>query len=144
MIKNYKLTIELVPSTSFFSNVRSIVPQSQWDVIRRACYKKASYACEICGGIGEQHPVECHEIWEYTPDYKQVLKGFIALCPDCHTVKHLGLAQIRGLYNKAIEHLASVNNISIKEADEYAKECFEVWRERSQYTWELDTSLIKL
>jgi 5-methylcytosine-specific restriction endonuclease McrA len=143
MARNYKLTIELVPSTSFFSNVRAVVSQNQWDAIRKTCYKKANYKCEICGNIGQQHPVECHEIWKYTSDHKQVLKGFIALCPSCHMVKHIGFAKVRGLYDEAINHLAKVNNISNKEARNYTNECFLIWENRSQYQWKLDISLIK-
>lgn len=42
-----KLTIELVPSTAWYSNVRSNVTQAEWDVLRKECYKKAGYVCEI-------------------------------------------------------------------------------------------------
>lgn len=50
-MENYKLTIELVPGTSFFNNVRSAVTTSEWNVIKKKCYKKAGYKCEICGDI---------------------------------------------------------------------------------------------
>ena len=70
-----KLTIELVPSTAWYSNVRSNVTSSQWDVLRKECYKNAGYKCEVCGGKGPKHPVECHEIWEYNDEsFTQTLK----------------------------------------------------------------------
>lgn len=59
------LTIELVPSTSWYSNVRSMVKPEEWDILRRISYKEAQYRCKICHGQGTKHPVECHEIWEY-------------------------------------------------------------------------------
>lgn len=135
--------IELVPESSWYSNVRSQVSKEIWDVIRRACYKKAGYKCEICNGKGPKWPVECHEIWEYD-DVKhiQVLKGFIALCPACHSVKHIGYAQISGNYQQAIDQLKKVNNISDKEADEHVEKCFEIWRKRGEHEWKVDTSLI--
>ena len=54
-----RLTIELVPSTCWFSNVRSNISKQDWDRLRKETYKKANYRCEICGGVGRNHPVEC-------------------------------------------------------------------------------------
>jgi len=138
-----KLTIELVPESSWYSNVRSQVSKKTWDVIRRNCYKKASHKCEICNGKGPKWPVECHEIWKYNDvKHMQVLEGFIALCPACHSVKHIGYAQMSGNYLQAIEQLKKVNNISDREAYEYVEECFELWQDRSKYDWAIDISLI--
>ena len=36
-----KLTIELVPRTAWFSNVRSMVSREDWDVLRKECYAQA-------------------------------------------------------------------------------------------------------
>jgi hypothetical protein len=53
--------------------------------------------CEICGGRGPEHPVECHERWRYNDLIRtQTLVRMIALCPACHQVKHVGLANVRG------------------------------------------------
>ena len=93
------LTIELVPSTCWFSNVRDHVSKSIWDKLRKATYRQSNYRCEICGDRGSKHPVECHEIWHYDDDkYIQTLTGLTALCPDCHRVKHIGLAQATRLW----------------------------------------------
>lgn len=142
-----KLTIELVPRTSWYSNVRSEVTKSEWDVIRRAAYKKAGYKCEICGDSGTnqgfKHQVECHEIWDYDDDKKkQTLEGMIALCPRCHKVKHIGLAQIKGEYGLALSHLMSVNQMTKEEAELYVEESFILWQERSNFEWELDISYL--
>lgn len=133
------LTIELVPKPSWYSNVRSNVPRTRWDKLRKACYAQANHKCEICGDIGNKWPVECHEIWDYDEEQKiQKLTGLISLCPACHQVKHIGLAQIRGKYTEARKHLSIINNITIDEADRYISESFNVWQERSKYIWELD------
>lgn len=138
-----KLTIELVPSTAWYSNVRSNVTPQEWDVLRKECYKKAGYKCEVCGGKGPKHPVECHEIWDYNDEScTQTLKGLIALCPSCHEVKHIGLAQINGKFNQALEHLAKVNGITVDEANLYVEASFEIWGKRSQKEWNLDITIL--
>lgn len=138
-----KLTIELVPKTAWYSNVRSEVSKSEWDKIRRKCYKKANYKCEICGGKGKKHPVECHEIWEYNDtDKTQTLKGLISLCPNCHKTKHVGLAQIKGEEDIVINQLMKVNSMSKKEALNYINESFNIWDERSDHAWKCDISYL--
>jgi len=139
-----KLTIELVPQTCFYSNVRSEVSRAEWDVIRKATYNKANYRCEICDGRGTKHPVECHEVWEYDEENQiQKLIRMIALCPSCHEVKHIGLATIRGRRVETTEHLMKINSINREEAERYIVECSNKWQERSQYDWTLDVEHLK-
>ena len=108
-----KLTIELVPKTIWYSNLRSELSKAEWDRLRKIAYRKADYHCEICGGQGPKWPVECHEIWEYDDQNSvQTLKGLTAICPDCHRVKHIGRAQIMGEYDLALKHLMKVNELS--------------------------------
>ena len=138
-----KLTIELVPSKSWYKNVRSNVSDNEWNLIRKKCYKNANYKCEICGDKGKEHPVECHEIWEYNDDNKtQILKGLISLCPTCHKVKHAGLSISKGEIKLVIKQLMKVNGITSYEADEYIVESFKKWDERSKYDWDLDISYL--
>src|SRR5574337_1863360 len=90
-----KLTIELVPQTSWMNNVRAVLTTKRWDILRGIVADQAWNVCEICGGVGPKHPVECHEIWEYDEKNRtQKLAGMIALCPDCHMVKHFGFARV--------------------------------------------------
>src|SRR3972149_12027864 len=92
-----RLTIELVPGTTWFSNLRSILPKEDWDALRRPAYRLAGYRCEICGGRGDRYPVAAHEVWKYdVRKHIQRLIRLIALCPACHEVKHIGLAGGRG------------------------------------------------
>ena len=136
------LTIELIPKTSFFKNLRSELKTSEWDTLRRAAYKKADYKCEICGGKGSRHPVECHEIWDYVGS-KQILMGLIALCPKCHMVKHWGLTQLRGKEHVAFAHLKKVNNWNDQQAQEHMRESIELWHQRNKIKWELDLEWLK-
>ena len=139
-----KLELDLVPASSWFSNVRAFVSQKQWDSIRHKVYVKANKVCEICGGVGPKHPVECHEIFEYDKEnLVQKLTGMIALCPDCHATKHFGLAELQGKRAKVLKHLMKVNKITKVEAEKYISEQFIIWAKRSKRKWALDISLLK-
>lgn len=138
-----KLTIELVPSTCWYSNVRTRVTKAEWDLIRGAVYQAANNTCEICGGKGTKWPVEAHEIWVFEDATKtQKLERIIALCPDCHLVKHIGRAQATGQYQKALSHLCVVNSWIKEDAEAYIQVCYEVWSRRSSSQWQLDISLV--
>lgn len=138
------LTVELVPSTCWFSNVRDHVSKSIWDKLRKATYRQSNYKCEICGDRGSKHPVECHEVWHYADDkYIQTLKGLIALCPNCHRVKHIGLAKLQGYGEQAETHLSKVNGWSQSQTDTYLEKVWDIWQERSCHVWNLDFSWLE-
>ena len=50
-----RLTVELLPATTWGSNLRSVLRVSQWDKLRRGAYEAAQHRCEICGGAGNQY-----------------------------------------------------------------------------------------
>ena len=138
-----KLTIELVPKGQWGINLRSELPSGEWNRLRRSVYKDADYRCEICGGVGPKHPVECHERWLYNEHTKtQVLVGLIALCPSCHEVKHIGRTMSIGKGSLALAHLMEVNGWDADEAALYIEDAFEVWERRSAEDWTLDISWI--
>ncbi len=136
-----KLLIELVPSTSWYDNLRKVLPQEEWDKIRKKSYKDAGYKCTICSVQGK---LNCHEVWNYNDEtHVQKLEGFIALCDLCHHVKHIGLAGILSSkgeldYEKVIEHFMKVNECDRRTFDEHKKRAFEEWRERSKQKWHMD------
>lgn len=139
-----KLTIELVPESCFFSNVRDNVSKEVWDRLRKQVYRKAGNVCEVCGGTGPRWPVECHEVWEYDDSTStQRLIGMIALCPDCHSVKHMGMSEIRGVADRAREHMRRINSMTVDEAKQYEAGVWEVWKQRSTKEWSLDVSLLE-
>ena len=138
-----KLVPDLVPESCFFKNVRSEVSRSVWDKLRRTVYAAAGNRCEVCKGKGHKHPVEAHEVWEY--DEKtgvQKLLKLEALCPACHEVKHIGLAEIRGRRDAAIKHMCKVNKITKAKAESVVADAFHVWAKRSQRDWKLDVSFL--
>jgi len=133
------LSIELVPRSAWFRNLRSMIPTVEWDKLRKDTYSRVGYRCEICGGKGSKHPVECHEKWEYD-DKRHVAKlvGLYGICPSCHECKHIGMAQVKGRLRQAKEHLAKVNGISDQKASDLVREAFRVWSERSEHEWTVD------
>lgn len=138
-----KLTIELIPASNWFNNVRKTHAGSTWDRLREACYVRAGHRCEICNGVGRRHPVECHEIWEYDDKFHiQKLLGLIALCPGCHEVKHIGLALKKGpvAFQRAYERLAKVNQWPDWLVEGYIERQFAIHDIRSQFKWTLDLS----
>ncbi|MEM0630042.1 hypothetical protein AAFL49_10080 [Klebsiella michiganensis] len=139
-----RLTIELVPRSCWFINVRSAVSASDWARLRKDTARKAGWQCQICGGKGPKWPVECHEIWHYDDENQcQTLTGLISLCPSCHEVKHMGLSELRGKKEEAVAHLALVNGWALDGAFDYVDEAFELWIKRSEHAWKLDISWLK-
>lgn len=143
-----KLTIELVPQTCWYSNVRSSVSKEEWDIIRKKCYRLARYICEICGETGQfqgyKYKLECHEIWQYDEStYIQRLIGFVGLCPLCHQIKHAGLTITRkGGLEVILNRLMKVNSWNYHQAADHMAQEFEIWENRSQHSWVLDISYL--
>ncbi len=143
-----KLTIDMIPSTSWWDNARSRLPKGEWDRLRRAQYRVAGYKCEICGqsGLdqGARWPVECHEVWEYRLDGVQKLVRLIALCPRCHHVKHFGRTEVIGGWQleSAFRHLMAVNAWSAEDAKAHVQVAYEIWASRSSRDWEIDISFL--
>jgi len=137
-----KLTLDLVPSSCWYSNVRAILTKQRWDLLKKQVYSRAWDTCEICGGIGPKHPVECHEIWQYKSGVQKLI-NLIALCPNCHMVKHFGLAQINDKREMALKHFMKVNKVTKKVAEEYIAKEFMTWAKRSGKNWKLDISILE-
>lgn len=138
-----KLEIDLVPATSWYKNLRDLLPRSVWDRTRVKAYADSGYRCAICGAKAK---LNCHEIWEYDDEkHIQKLKGFIALCHLCHDVKHFGRTQIVAQQRRDYEyieqvilHFAKVNNCNRDEFTKHQKKAFEQWREWSLQEWQID------
>jgi hypothetical protein len=142
-----KLSVELIPTTCHYSNVRTTVTKKEWDMIRFMSYEKANNKCEICGESGKdqgyKHNVECHEIWDYNDEtHVQKLIGLISLCPICHQVKHIGRAIAMGKHQDAYNQLAKVNKWTPKEVELHILASFELHKERSKHEWTLDLSIL--
>lgn len=139
-----KLNIELVPSTSWYNNLRKVLNTKEWEKCKSYAKKQSNNRCYICGGVGTKWPVECHEEWEYDESKGiQKLKSINSLCPDCHMVKHIGLAQIQGNFEKAIKHFMKINDMDFVSSMNYLQEVKEIWNKRNKQKWNLDLKYIK-
>jgi len=136
--------IDLIPSSVWFSNLRSVLPKEEWGIIRKDCYQRWGHKCQECGGswgnIGNaKSPVEAHEQWSFDEVMGiQVLENVLCLCPDCHMTKHLGLASVKGMLNETLRHLSSVRGISHQNAHLLWRKCMQDWERRSRKEWKLD------
>jgi Domain of unknown function (DUF5710) len=138
------LSIELVPESCWYSNVRSNLSPDTWKILKKRTSHKAGYVCEVCGARGKTWPVECHEIWSYDDQlHIQKLQGLIALCPPCHEVKHMGFANTQGRGEIAMQHLAMVNHWTTQKTNEYVLNCFHLWQRRSLHPWTLDITWLE-
>jgi cyclopropane fatty-acyl-phospholipid synthase-like methyltransferase len=140
MLNKLKLTIEMVPATSWYNNLRSLMPKEAWDKLRHKVYKDFGYRCGICKSKGRLH---CHEIWKFDDKNGiQELKGFIALCTSCHWIKHIGLAGIKADggeldYDKLVEHFMKVNKCDKSAFTKHREEAVKTFEERSNRSWKL-------
>lgn len=141
-ISEPRLRIELIPGSSWESNVRSMVPRKTWDVLRFQVYAAANHHCEICGGQGRgRTKVECHEVWAFEEPVQR-LERLICLCPACHEVKHFGFACSRGREQYARAHLRLVNGWGLNEVQLHIARSFALWQARSQMEWTVDISAL--
>ena len=149
-----RLSIELVPETAFWKNVRSHVTKAQWEVCKTYAKWKTDAEnpyCIVCGQTGfhqgRRHAVEAHEIWHYNDEEGiQTLVDIVPLCPRCHQCKHLGRTRAVSTpeqWARVIEHFQKVNDWGDDRTMKYIETVFEIWRLRSQVAWELDISWLK-
>ncbi|MBN2422391.1 HNH endonuclease [Candidatus Woesearchaeota archaeon] len=147
-----KLTIELVPSTVWFSSLYNIFKNSSqqalWRDIKNMIFKKEGRKCWVCGRTDRR--LEAHEFWDYDDKNKiQKLVAIHHLCDLCHKVKHIGLwlhtdkgARLldqQGLDSfDVVNHFCAVNNCDQDVFDKCEEEAFKVFAERSKYQWKQD------
>jgi len=142
MTNSFCLTIELVPKTCWYNNMRKVLPRPAWDVLRKQVYTNFKYTCGICQT--KTNKLDCHEIWHYDDEkYIQTLQGFIALCDWCHYVKHIGYAGILAQegkldYQKVVNHFLKINACTKREFRLHYKQAFEQWKERSKHSWQTE------
>lgn len=140
------LFVDLVPSSCWFTNVRSCVDGRDWERLHRMVTNRAGRRCEACGRGPDREArrwLEAHERWAYDDQTRiQALRRVICLCTDCHTVTHYGLATIKGKSDEAFKHLCKVTGLTPAEARYQIDAAFELWQERSRLDWELDLGIL--
>lgn len=142
--KTYILNISMIPSEQHGKNLRAMLTKVEWDTLRIQCYIKANYRCELCNGKGKEHPVECHEDWEYNLNKGiQKLRALQAVCPMCHKVIHIGRAFKTGFGDEALRHHRKVNKIRMKTQQRVIDRAKFEWLKREEIEFDLDISHAK-
>ncbi|MES2038850.1 MAG: hypothetical protein V4495_13540 [Pseudomonadota bacterium] len=143
------LSIEPVPFSSRFSSVRSYLGHADFNRLKKSVFVRAGYRCEICleNGFeqGHQHPVECHEVFEYDEARgTQKITALMSLCPRCHSVKNIELSRAKSdeEFEVAMTQLAKINGWSKAQALTYYQHAMHVWKERSKKSWELNLDML--
>ena len=135
------LFVDLIPSSCWFTNIRSAVSPADWLRLRTLVRERAGHRCEICGD--DQTQLHAHERWQYhTATSTQSLRRLICLCAPCHEATHFGLAQLNHRGNEAAAHIARINGWSLADVFMHVEAAFEVWRQRCCIDWHLDLSIL--
>lgn len=138
-----KLYPELIPSTAWFSNVRTNVSAADWQKIRKYTSAIDKDICQCCDRNLANFRKDTHEVWEWRADTAdQVLVRLKTLCVSCHEVIHFGFAETRGRGAQALKHLARVNKISLEDAALIVEAAFKEWSQRSNIDWKIDLSYL--
>ncbi|MCC8368774.1 MAG: DUF5710 domain-containing protein [Rickettsia endosymbiont of Oxypoda opaca] len=130
----------LVPESLWYINLRSLLPQKEWDFLRKSIYEESGYRCTICGCKGAKWPVECDEIWLYDDNYSSKygmihFQGLQSLCPSCHKVCHFGKARVDNEDGMATARIMALNNWSFEKTQEVIEHAFNKWKARSEKEW---------
>jgi hypothetical protein len=146
-----RINIEMIPFEAHGYNVRSRLSEVQWrdicKVIHRKNAKGGQLVCQQCGenGLkqGFNHPVECHEIWNFNESKAvQKLTGMLTLCPLCHKAKHIGLADKMGYGDKTRKHMKKYNHWSTSKVEEYIELSKKIVSEKSGKPYKLDLTYL--
>jgi hypothetical protein len=144
MGKKLKLTIELIPSSSWQNNLRDILKPNMWDDIRKKVYKKNNFKCSVCG---QKRKLQAHEIWKFNKrTHIQKLVDIVPLCFLCHMVKHIGFASLvikRPINQRLIKHFMEVNGCNRETFQKELKVAIKNFQDRSRYDWELNLTKLK-
>jgi len=155
--KHMILTMEIVPETAWFFNLRKMFTQTMWDLVRNRIYGEFWYMCGMCGKEFWNEELEeweikkanggglhAHKIWHYNDvDEIQTCTGIIALCPTCHACKHMVLTQKRCeegqiKMSDIIGHFFTVNQCLPRDFDTALEWEMKVYKERSSHPWLCD------
>jgi Domain of unknown function (DUF5710) len=140
------LFVDMVPSSCWFTNVRTCVSPQDWERLRRMITRRAGQRCEICGASEDrsvQRWLEAHERWAYDDAAGvQTLRRLICLCSDCHLSTHLGYANVTGRADQALTHLRAVTGSTDTQIGQHVRDANQLWTDRSRRVWRLDLSML--
>lgn len=105
----------------FESELNNLITPYMWDKHKLMVFERANFKCELCGGVGDNNPVDLYPQWKmFDSNRTQILQGFLALCPKCIDAKnhqHLKDRSLKLRYETAREHIKNVNNWDDKQVE---------------------------
>lgn len=142
-MKQYKLTMEMLPKGAWNNDFSKTLQKKQWDILRNACYKRANHKCQICGY--ETDELDAHEIWDFNIKNKtQTLIDIVGICSRCHGVKHIRNSQRLGYGEEVKQHFIKVNMCNeLDYASQLAKAQMEYVERNKIYRWKIIANLEK-
>ena len=142
-MERYKLDFELVPEACWYANLRSVLKPADWDKVRFDAYARAQGKCMICGRWTKR--LEAHEKWSYDEkNALQTLVDVVALCHNCHEVKHISRTQLVGRGAEAMEWFMKVNGVSQMDYHAALQKANEEYLHRNRVEdWVTDISWLK-
>jgi hypothetical protein len=142
-IRQLKLKIEMVPSSSWNQNLKNILKKDMWDKIRKSMIRKYAYRCAICGK--REKALQAHEVWDYKEqNHIQKLVDIVPLCALCHGVKHIGFTSLKQQdKEKFIRHFMRVNHCDRVLFQKHLASEIKKFEKRSRFDWQLDIGQLK-
>lgn len=143
-MKDFKLTIDLLPKGAWGNDFSKTLSKKDWDTLRNKCYERANHKCAICGYVADD--LDAHEVWNFNVENKtQTLVDILALCSRCHGVKHIRNSYRLGYGDDAKTHFMKVNNASELDFISHLTEAEMKFEERNKvYRWNIVADLSKL
>lgn len=143
-MKNFKLTIDLLPKGAWGNDLSNILAKKDWDVLRNYCYKRFHNKCAICGA--QDANLDAHEVWRFDKENQtQTLVDIIVLCPKCHGVKHMRNTERIGYGENAKRHFCDVNKCNeLDFAGHYAAQQFVFEDLNEVLRWNVAADLCKV
>lgn len=142
-IPQIEVTIDLLPKGAWGNDLSNTLSSKDWDILRNFCYKKFHNKCAICGK--EDSNLNAHEVWNFDKSSRtQTLVDIIALCPQCHGVKHMRNSERIGYGENAKRHFCTINKSSAMDfANHYAEQQFRFEDLSEIFRWKVIAELNK-
>jgi len=132
-MSHLRLAIEPIPAGSQLASLAKLMPRDHWDRLRRAVYRRAGYRCEVCGRPGRMY---CHEVWQFNERTGcQWLRGFQALCCDCHDVKHVLFVRDDRNQARLLQHFVTINRLTCQQGRAYLQAARQRQSQLNQRDW---------
>jgi hypothetical protein len=145
-----QLRCDLLPASTWGSNLRGVFSRKDWDALRIPVCMASGNVCEVCGAevdtdSGRKRRPDCHELWvfEHRDRNVQRLDRLIALCPDCHRAQHIGLAGVKAETGLVVAKLREVNGWTTAQAMLEMNRAWAEYERRQHYRWDLDLSALR-